>query len=139
MCSPRRRGAAGRLRAPRRRRRPRRPAGEAVGEFVEEGVDAEIVDADSNVDVKTIDEDVVNAELNLDMGANVDADIVNHHPLPCRCLCRCILGLRFCAKNSHGPPTRGFFVVPYIYFDSKKEKMPSSSTLEQRKIFHIDW
>ena len=62
-----------------------------VGEFVEEGVDAEIVDADSNVDVKTIDEDVVNAELNLDMGANVDADIVNHHPHPCRCLCRCIL------------------------------------------------
>ena len=44
-----------------------------------------------------------------------------------------IVGLRFCAKNRHGPPTSGFFVVPYIYFDSKKEKMPSSSTLEQRK------
>ena len=49
------------------------------------------------------------------------------------------LGLRFCAKNRHGPPTNGFFVVPYIYFDPKNEKMPSSSSLEQRKIFHIDW
>ena len=49
------------------------------------------------------------------------------------------IGLRFCAKNRHGPPTSGFFVVPYIYFDPKKEKTPSYLTLEQRRIFQIDW
>ena len=48
-------------------------------------------------------------------------------------------GFRFCAKNRHGPPTSGFFVVLYIYFDPKKEKMASFSTLEQRRIFQIDW
>ena len=41
----------------------------------------------------------------------------------------------FAKKNRHGPPTSGFFIVPRIYFDPEKEKMPSSSNLEQRKFF----